>query len=279
MGWAKFDDRWATHAKLLEAGLEAAGLDARAICWCAGQETDGFVPDAAVSLLAAGHRNPAKLAGALVRVRRWARNEERKGYDIHDYLDYNPTRESRDAERDRKREAGRAGGLRSRPSRPEADCLPSASAKPKQVPTRTEADSLGTAEPPSRPVPSPSSSSVVSHQVGPPDGADDDDGVRVKTARSVIAERRMAGRSSVDNPARYRSTVLRSVDTELGDEIGKLAGQGLSADEIADALEPIPSPKPAPMGPAYPDAAEHSEPVWDEVVDEHGQLVAVPWSA
>lgn len=107
MGWAKFDDRWATHPKLLAAGLEAAGLDARSICWCAGQETDGFVPDVALSILTAGHRSPGKVVARLVEVGRWSRDDERKGYVIHDYLDYNQSREAAEAKRedDRRRQA------------------------------------------------------------------------------------------------------------------------------------------------------------------------------
>lgn len=99
MAWAKFDDRWATHPKLLAAGLEAKGLDASGICYAAGQETDGFVPDAALIILAAGHKNPAKVADVLVAVGRWWRDDERKGYHIHDYGDYNFTRSQGDEKR------------------------------------------------------------------------------------------------------------------------------------------------------------------------------------
>lgn len=85
MAWAKFDDRWATHPKLLAAGLEAKGLDASGICYAAGQETDGFVPDTALVILAAGHRNPTKVADRLIEVGRWSRDDSRKGYVIHDF--------------------------------------------------------------------------------------------------------------------------------------------------------------------------------------------------
>ena len=120
MGWAKFDDRWATHPKLMAAGttptevLEAKALDASAICYSAGQETDGFIPDSALVILAAGHRSPKRIAGRLVEVGRWARDDERKGYMIHDYLDFNHSRADaeakRQAERDRKASGRKAQG-------------------------------------------------------------------------------------------------------------------------------------------------------------------------
>ncbi len=99
MAWAKFDDRWATHPKLLAAGLEAKGLDASGICYAAGQETDGFVPDTALIILAAGHRHVDRVAQRLVDVGRWIRDEERKGYVIHDFDVYNFTRAQGEAKR------------------------------------------------------------------------------------------------------------------------------------------------------------------------------------
>lgn len=274
MGWAKFDDRWATHAKLLAAGLEAAGLDARAICWCAGQETDGFVPDAAVTLLAAGHRNPAKLAGVLVTVGRWSRNQERKGYDIHDYLDYNPTRESREAERDKKREAGRLGGVNSGAkrtrSRNEAECLRSASENPNHNASTNEADWFNFSEPPSRPVPSPSSSSVLNHQVGPQPDDEDDDESRCRKALAMVVDRRIAAIGSrIENPRAYRRSVAASVAEEFGDESLKLAAQGMSAEQIADAIEPPPPPAVSP----YADRPPLE--LVEELVEVDGRMVLV----
>lgn len=154
MGWAKFDDRWPTHPKLLAAGLEAKGLDACGICYAAGQETDGFIPDSALSILAAGHRNPHKVAKVLVDVGRWTRDDERKGYVIHDYLDYNPSKESREAERQGKRDAGRRGGLKSRPggSKAKAGASTLLQAEPKHP---VEPDTNHAGEAPSRPVPYP----------------------------------------------------------------------------------------------------------------------------
>ncbi len=118
MGWAKFDDGYATHPKLLAAGLEARGLDAAAICHCAKHETDGFVADISLPLLAYGAKKPHDVAARLVKVGRWMRDDEKGGYWIHDYLVYNPSRKEaekrREDERQRKAKArGEAVSARS----------------------------------------------------------------------------------------------------------------------------------------------------------------------
>lgn len=278
MGWARFDDRWPTHPKLLAAGLEAKGLDASGICYAAGQETDGFIPDSALPILAGGHRNPKKVADVLVSVDRWSRDEERKGYIIHDYLDYNPTHESREAERVEKRRAGRLGGQRSGEARRrptgEAEAKQSASTRTKQsASSEPQAERSRQVELPSRPVPSLSSSSVLSHHAGAVPPGDDDDDSRAARARSIVTERRIDALTTPPaNRRAYRSKVLRDVETQLGDELARLAADGLSAEAIADAVEPPQAPPTSP----YPAVGESSEPAWDEITDEQGHLVVVP---
>lgn len=283
MGWARFDDRWPTHPKLLAAGLEAKGLDASGICYAAGQETDGFIPDSALLIIAAGHRNPRKVAAVLVGVGRWSRDDERKGYIIHDYLEYNPTRESREADRVEKRRAGKLGGQRSgetrRGSKNEANTKQSASSRTEAEcfkqngSTQVQAEPKHAVELPSRPVPSPSSSSSLKHQAGAPEPDDDDDEkFRASKARSIVAERRIDALTTPPaNRRAYRSQVLRDVGDEHGDELARLAGNGLSAEAIADVLEPVPKPYPT-----YPEAGTIAEQVWDETTDEDGNLVVMP---
>lgn len=105
MAWARFDDKRHTNAKLLAAGLEANGLDANAITYCAANETDGFIPDAALPLLGVGARTPVKkLAQRLVEVGRWERDDEHGGHRVHDYLHYNEAHAQAEERRERERE-------------------------------------------------------------------------------------------------------------------------------------------------------------------------------
>ena len=76
----------------------------------ANQQTDGAIPDAALTKLTRFSKpKAARLAGRLVEAGLWEANGT--GYVIHDYLDYNPSRKSLEEKHESKRRAGRAGGL------------------------------------------------------------------------------------------------------------------------------------------------------------------------
>lgn len=256
MGWAKFDDRWATHPKLLAAGLEGKGLDASAICWSAGQETDGFVPDSALPILAAGHRSPRRVADRLVAAGRWTRDDERGGYVIHDYLDYNPTRAEREAEREGKRRAGQAGGKRSAATRShaggassgQAGAIPPASSRTQAgASLLLEPESKLAGAPPTRPDPYPPPRSSSEPPASPPEGAEEEELQTRKTqAARLVAERRLKARNG--EPITNRSGWLRKVAGEVLDEHGQvlaeLAGQGLNPAAMADAVDPAVAPSP-----------------------------------
>lgn len=108
MPWAKFDDRRHENPKLRQAGLECDGLDARAITYCAGQLTDGFVPTASVQMLA-GVTRWRRLAKKLEEVGRWDRDDDRDGWWVHDYLEYNPSKADIEADRQAKRQRAVSG--------------------------------------------------------------------------------------------------------------------------------------------------------------------------
>jgi hypothetical protein len=110
--WFRLDDSFHSHPKVIAAGNEAIGLYVRSGTYAAEHLTDGFVGEDIAVLY--GARNaatrrsprtgkPETLADALVRTRLWHR--ARGGWTIHDYLDYNPSRE--DVIRERKQAAER----------------------------------------------------------------------------------------------------------------------------------------------------------------------------
>jgi hypothetical protein len=104
--WIKLDDGYAEHEKLLEAGPHALALDIRGMCYCARRLTDGLVPSGAIPALMVD-LDPGALE-ALLRVGRW--EEAKGGYQIHDYLVYNPSKAEVLAERDRWKGIHSAGG-------------------------------------------------------------------------------------------------------------------------------------------------------------------------
>lgn len=105
MAWLRIDDRVRTHPKIAQAGPAAAWLWFCGICYCREHLTDGFVPKAVVPTLAMNLPSPWKHAARLVEVRLW--ETASGGYQVHDFLEWNPSREDvmsqRDKERDKKR--------------------------------------------------------------------------------------------------------------------------------------------------------------------------------
>ena len=127
MPWFRLDDSFDTHPKVLMAGNEAVGLYIRCGTYAARNLTDGFVGEEIVLLYGSD-----SLAATLVRVGLWHR--ARGGWMIHDYLDYNPSREEVLSKRRIRAEAGRIGGVASGKAR-----------------SKPEAKRSPTVEPPARP--------------------------------------------------------------------------------------------------------------------------------
>lgn len=93
MTWVRIDDTLPTHPKLLaiESLATAGWLHICALCYCAHHLTDGFVPANAVPILTAMD-NPLVTAEALCSAGIWEHSDG--GFVIHDYLDYQPSRET-----------------------------------------------------------------------------------------------------------------------------------------------------------------------------------------
>lgn len=109
MAWARIDDSIIDHPKILEAGEDARDLFVIAIVWCNKHLTDGRIPKAALGVLSQ-KRTAQKNAEALVRVGLW--RDEGDHWQVHDYLDWNPSRA--DVERQRKASAERMRKSRER---------------------------------------------------------------------------------------------------------------------------------------------------------------------
>jgi hypothetical protein len=94
MPWANLDDHFHDNPKVLETPLPAVGLYAIGLSYCNAQLSDGFIPRSVL----VGIRGWAAAATALVEHRFWE-PAEGGGYRVHDYLDWNPSREQRLADR------------------------------------------------------------------------------------------------------------------------------------------------------------------------------------
>lgn len=116
MAWLKIDDRVRTHPKIVQAGPVAAWLWFCGICYCREHLTDGLIADKMLPTLVPGMASTKRAVAALVEAGLWHRAE--RGYVVHDFLDWNPSRAAVEAQRASDRE--RKGGG----SRPDSDRIP-----------------------------------------------------------------------------------------------------------------------------------------------------------
>lgn len=102
MTWVKIDDRFEGHPKVIRAGYQAIGVYILALTHSAGHLTNGHVSPEWVKRVAGGQAK--KMSDKLVSVGLWEPNGD--GWTIHDYFEFNPSRETvlekRRQERDRK---------------------------------------------------------------------------------------------------------------------------------------------------------------------------------
>lgn len=108
MVWARLEDTFPEHPKIAALSDGAFRLHVRAICYAARYATDGEISPAALRALGAREKLVSELVDAAV----WD-TTSRGGWAIHDFLDYNPSRETTSARRLSREESGRLGGVRS----------------------------------------------------------------------------------------------------------------------------------------------------------------------
>lgn len=112
---ARLDTGWHAHPKILGLGLQAMGLHAWSISYCDATRSDGFIPHGAwPALPGAGHSCKRLLDAGL-----WERCDG--GFRLHDYLDYNRSREQIEEIAAAMRANGQAGGRASAQARAQAN--------------------------------------------------------------------------------------------------------------------------------------------------------------
>lgn len=93
MSWVKVDDKAWSHPKLVGLHPNALRLWLFGLCWCNQHETDGHIPLGVLGLLGGKARD----AEALVKAGLWYADD--MGWEVHQYLNYQPSKEQLDAKR------------------------------------------------------------------------------------------------------------------------------------------------------------------------------------
>jgi hypothetical protein len=202
MPWVRLDENFADHPKVERVGPLAAWLHVAALCYSSRHLTDGRIPKAKATRLV-DIPDPAGQISALLSEGMWVENGT--DYVIHDYLDYQPSRDSvlaeRSAARDRmakKRSAARSG----------------------EVPPNIGRSSSS----PSRPVPIDISQSSSGNSRANGHAADDDDlstGDVPDETWDAYAELKLRSTGNVKNPGPWKRTTAQNARTELGDQASR----------------------------------------------------------
>lgn len=142
MPWVKLDEDFPRHPKIAKAGPLGLAMQVAGLCYCNRHLTDGFIPRSIAATLldfeGIGLVNGMQgedahwktIADELVEIRLWDVVEG--GYEIHDYLEYQPSKDAVLAEREQKVAAGRAGGIAAATARAKAGATARAKATARQ---------------------------------------------------------------------------------------------------------------------------------------------------
>lgn len=144
MTWFRVDDKSAFHRKVTDVGNEAWGALCRAGAWSSDHLTDGRVPWSVALTIAS-----KKIWERLFVTGLCERLEGTTDFLIHDFLDWNPSREQVLELRQHRSQAGRRGGVAKRqalakqlpsngPSKTEAKFCPSPDPDPREEEQRSE---------------------------------------------------------------------------------------------------------------------------------------------
>lgn len=130
MAWVKLDDSFATHPKVMEAGPLAMAMQVAALCYANRHLTDGLITTAAMRTLLdldglafvggmqGRDASPDMVAALLVDAEMWHEPghdcpecaDIDRGFVIHGYLDFQPSRAQTEAKKKQASDAGRRGG-------------------------------------------------------------------------------------------------------------------------------------------------------------------------
>lgn len=215
MPWVKIDDKLPRNPKILRGDGETAWLYVCALTHCAEQLTDGFIADSAISVLAPHIDDPRSVAARCVKV--GLLRQVAGGYEVPDYLDYNPSRSKVISDRARARER--------------RTVIPADGDASDTVPTgddpatfqRTSPDVPATFRKRSRAPSTSTSSTSVGSQSSTGDAIGDraqtDDDELSTAVITAIVDHQQASQTNIRHPAKWRQTATRNAATEHADRI------------------------------------------------------------
>jgi len=224
MPWVKLDDNFVDHPKVSKLSDGAFRVHLSALSYASRNLTDGHV-DRHLPRRLTNHLRVASFVRELVESGLWDETDD--GYQIHDYLDFQPSRaeilERREKNAERKRRS------RSKAGHGVTDAVTG------------DVTPRGSPRPPSRPVPKHSVSSSTEPQGSP--ALDDDDRISLTAEALGLADHQRALHDGVEirnTRAHLASCIARRLDDA---RTAVAANPDATVDELVEIIEPPPKPE------------------------------------
>lgn len=106
--WVKIDDGFATHPKILKAGITALAIQVRAICYASQNQTDGYIPAEALPIILIGI-DPMQSVWPTYMVNHRLWDEVDGGYAVHNFLKWNVSKKDRESWKKKLSSSGKKG--------------------------------------------------------------------------------------------------------------------------------------------------------------------------
>jgi len=249
--WFRIDDTWLMHPKVQAAGAHGRSLWIAGGLHCASQLTDGRIEKHVVRVLAAQAEVPASAATKLVDVGLWI--DEGDHYQMHGYLDYQPSREKVKAKRSavssKRSEAGRKGAAKRWQS--DGKAMANGMANAWQSDGNEDGKRIANEWQTHSPIPSPIENkgctiAAACTTVAEPAAAQAEPAL-ITAAAAIVAERRRTAEQALDkrNPSAWEASAMAGIRAE----VLAVVAPGLDATALADLVEP---PRLAPSRPPDP---------------------------
>jgi hypothetical protein len=110
MSWVRIDDTMTFNHKIVAAGNAAVGAWIRLSAYSSAHGLDGKIPDSVARMIASRKELEAAMGANLL-------HRIDDGYEVHDFLEYNPSAAEVAERRSKRQNAGRNGGKKSGDSR------------------------------------------------------------------------------------------------------------------------------------------------------------------
>lgn len=238
MTWIKLDDTFPDDPKIVGLPDSAFRMYVWGLCYCAKHLTDGFIPKSALGLYVDSKRS--RIGLRLVSERLW--EEVDGGFQVHNYLAWQRSREQVESERDHSKQRKAAQRARQASRRDKAEVTP----KSRRDTESGHAVSHAVREE-KRQTP-PSSPPATGPATHPAKGEDDPTEQILAATFARLAQfdydQAVTDGHKIHNPTAWRKTAAANRDqTHRGDALAELAGRTSGRYypievELAEALDP-----------------------------------------